>query len=209
MRNVWSIQTVLIQWDAFRWTKCTIRAKNLSSPTDRTNKGPFYSRVILLLHSHRISINLVILSPNILRVIKSRWMRWVGHVARMWERRSVYRISVGKSEGKRQLGRPRHRWEDNINMDFQEVVGRDMDWMELVQDRDGWREHVNVVMNLRNPWNAGNFLTSCEQVSFWRRTLLSAVRSEWVLVKWILWGGGPLSSYWTGPTQALKKAEGP
>jgi len=69
----------------------------------------------------------------------------------MWERRSVYRISVGKSEGKRQLGRPRHRWEDNINMDFQEVVGRDMDWMELVQDRDGWREHVNVVMNLRNP----------------------------------------------------------
>ena len=61
--------------------------------------------------------------PNIVRVVKSRRMRWAGHVARMGERRGVYRVLVGKSEGKRQLGRPRRRWEDNIKMDLQEVGG--------------------------------------------------------------------------------------
>jgi hypothetical protein len=60
-------------------------------------------------------------SPNIVRVIKSRWVSWVGHVARMGERRGLYRVVVGKPEGKKPLGRPKHRWEDNINMDLQEV----------------------------------------------------------------------------------------
>jgi len=100
-------------------------------------------------------------SPNIVRVRKSRIMRWAGHVARMGERRGVYRVLVGKPEGKRPLGRPRRRWEDNNNeMDLQEVGCVGMDWIELAQDRDRWRALVNAVMNLRVPSNARNFLTS-------------------------------------------------
>ena len=74
----------------------------------------------------------------------------------MGERRGVYRVLVGKPEGKRQLGRSRRRWKDNINMDLQEVGCRGMDWMELAQDRDRWRALVNAVMNLRVPQNVGN-----------------------------------------------------
>jgi len=83
-------------------------------------------------------------------VIKST-MRWAGNVARMGERRGVYRVLVGKPEGKRPLGRPRRRWEDNIKMDLQEVGCECMDWIELAQDRDRWRALVNAVMNLRIP----------------------------------------------------------
>ena len=77
-------------------------------------------------------------SRNIVRVIKSRRMRRAGHVARIGERRSVYRVLVGKPEGKRPLGRPRRRWEDNIKMNLQEVGCGVMDWIELAQDRDSW-----------------------------------------------------------------------
>jgi len=90
-------------------------------------------------------------SPNIVQVIKSRRMRWAGHVAHMGEGRGVYRVLVGKSEGKRPLGRPRPRWEDNIKMDLQEVGFRGMDWIKLAQDRDRWRALVNAVMNPRVP----------------------------------------------------------
>jgi len=76
-------------------------------------------------------------------------MRWVGHVARMGERRDVYRFLVGKPQGKRPLGRPRRRWEDNIKMDLQEVGCGSMDWLKLAQDRDNWRELVTAVLNLR------------------------------------------------------------
>ena len=87
-------------------------------------------------------------------------MRWAGHVGRMGEGRGVHRVLVGKAKGKRPLGRPRRRWEDNIKMDLQEVGGGG-DWMELAKDRDRCRALVNTVMNLRVPYNAGNFLTSC------------------------------------------------
>jgi len=88
--------------------------------------------------------------PNVVRVIKSRRMRWAGHVARMGEGRGVHRVLVGKLEGKRPLGRPRCRWEDNIKMDLWEVGGGG-DWMELAQDRDRWRALVNMVINFRVP----------------------------------------------------------
>ena len=78
-------------------------------------------------------------------------MRWAGHVARMGERRGVYRVLVGKPEGKRPLGRPRRRWEDNIKMDLQGVGCGATDWIELAQGRDRWRALVNAVMNLQFP----------------------------------------------------------
>jgi hypothetical protein len=68
--------------------------------------------------------------------MKSRRMRWAGHVTRMGERRSAYRILVGRPEGRRPLGRPRRRWEDNIKMDLQEVGWGGMDWSDMAQDRD-------------------------------------------------------------------------
>jgi len=78
-------------------------------------------------------------------------MRWAGHVACVGERRGVYRVLMGKPEGRRPLGRPRRRWEDNIEMDVLEVVCEGVDWIELPQDRDRWRALVNAVMNLRVP----------------------------------------------------------
>ena len=87
--------------------------------------------------------------PNIVRVVKSRRMRWAGHVARMEEGRGVHRVLVGKPEGKRLLRRPRRRWEDNNKMDLQEVRGGCGDWMELAQDRDRWRALVSTVRNFR------------------------------------------------------------
>jgi hypothetical protein len=89
--------------------------------------------------------------PNIVRVLKSRRMGWVGYVARMGKGRGVHRVLVEKPEGKRQLGRPRRRWEDNTKMDLQEVGCRAMDWIDLAEDRNRWRARVNVIMKLRVP----------------------------------------------------------
>ena len=100
---------------------------------------------------HNEELNDLYSSPNIVRVIKSRRMRWAGHVARVGEERGVYRVLVGKPEGKRPLGRPRHRWVDNIRMDLQEVGCEYVDWIGLAQDRDWWRTLVSAVMNLRVP----------------------------------------------------------
>ena len=83
----------------------------------------------------------------------------------------MYRVLVGKPEGRRPLRSLRRRWADNIRMDLQEVGCVYKDWIGLAQDRDRWRTHVIAVMNLRVPGNAGNFLTSCRPVSFSRRTL--------------------------------------
>ena len=97
---------------------------------------------------HNEKLNDLYCSPNIMRAIKSRRMRWAGHVALMEAQRGVYKILVGKHEGKRPLGRPRRRWEDNIMMGFHEVECGGKDWIELHQDRDSF---VNVVMNRRVP----------------------------------------------------------
>jgi hypothetical protein len=78
-------------------------------------------------------------------------MRWTGHVARIGERRGVYRVLVGRPEGKRQLRRPRHRWENNIKMDLREIGIGGTNWIRLVRDRVQWRAFVNNVMNLRVP----------------------------------------------------------
>jgi hypothetical protein len=90
-------------------------------------------------------------SPSIVRVIKARRMRWAGHVAHMGEVRCENNILVGKPEGRRPLGRPRRRWEDNIKTDLREIVFGDVDWIHLAQDRDRRRALVNTVMNLRVP----------------------------------------------------------
>jgi len=100
---------------------------------------------------HNDELNDSYSSPNIVRVIKSRRMRWVGHVVLMGEERGVYRFLVGKPKGRRPLGRPRRRWVDNIRMDLQEVGCGYMDWIGLAQDRDRWRTLVSAVMNLRVP----------------------------------------------------------
>ena len=89
--------------------------------------------------------------PILFWVTKLKRMRWAGHVARMGARRGVYRVLVGNPEGKRPLGRPKHRWEDNIKMDLQEVGYGGIDWIELAQDRESWLVLVNAVMNLRVP----------------------------------------------------------
>jgi len=89
--------------------------------------------------------------PNIMRVVKSRRMRRAGHVACMGKDRGVYRVLVGKPEGKRPLGRPRRRWEDNTKMDLQGVGGGRGDWMELDQDRDRWRALVGTVRDFWVP----------------------------------------------------------
>ena len=100
---------------------------------------------------HNEELNDLYSSPNIVRVIKSRRIRWAGHVARMGENRGVYRVLVGKPEIKRLLGRPRRRWEDNIKMDLQEVECGGMDWIELAEDRDRWRALVHAVTKLGVP----------------------------------------------------------
>ena len=116
---------------------------------------PMFRRKILTpsseLNLYRHAVQFLYSSPNIVRVMKSRRMRWAGHVARMGEERGAYRVLEGKPEGKRPLGRPRRRWVDNIRMDLQEVGCGHVDWIGLAQDRDGWRKLVNAVMNLRIP----------------------------------------------------------
>jgi len=100
---------------------------------------------------HNEELNELYSSRNIVHVIKSRRMRWAGHVARMGDERGVYRVLVGIPEGRRPLGRPRRRWMDNIRMDLQEVGCGYMDWIGLAEDRDRWRTLVSAVMNLWVP----------------------------------------------------------
>jgi hypothetical protein len=100
---------------------------------------------------HNEGIHNLYSSPSIIRIIKSRRMRWAGHVARMGEKRNAYRLLVGNPEEKRPLGRPRRRWIDNIKMDLLEIGLNVVDWTGLAQDRYSWRALVNSIMNLWVP----------------------------------------------------------
>jgi hypothetical protein len=100
---------------------------------------------------HNEKLHSLYSSPSIVRVIKARRMRWAGHMARMGKVRGAYNILVGRPEGRRPLGRPRRRCEDNIKMDVREIGFGDVDWIHWAQDRERWRDLVNTVMNLRVP----------------------------------------------------------
>ncbi|KAJ4451145.1 hypothetical protein ANN_02587 [Periplaneta americana] len=100
---------------------------------------------------HNAELHAFYSSPDIIRNIKSRRLRWAGHVACMSESRNAYRVLVGRPEEKRPLGRPRRRWEDNIKMDLREVGYDGRDWINLAQDRNQWRAYVRAAMNLRVP----------------------------------------------------------
>jgi hypothetical protein len=105
----------------------------------------------------------------------SRRIRCAGHVARIREKKNVYRILVGKPEGKRRFGRPRRGWVDNIKIDLGEIGWGGMVWIDLAQERDQWRTHVNTVVNLRVPLNAGKFLKNCTTCGLSRRAQLHEV----------------------------------
>jgi hypothetical protein len=100
---------------------------------------------------HKEELHSLYSSPSIVRIIKSRRIRWTGHVARMGDKRNVYRLLVGKPEGKRPLRRPRSRWMDNIMMDLLEIGLNVVDWIGLAQDRYRWRTIVNSVLKLGVP----------------------------------------------------------
>ena len=100
---------------------------------------------------HSAELHALYSSPNLIRSLKSRRLRWAGHVARMEQLRNAYRVLPGKPQSKRPLGRPRRRWEDNIKMGLREVGCDPRDWIILAEDRDQWRESVRAIMNLRVP----------------------------------------------------------
>ena len=100
---------------------------------------------------HNEELHSLYRSPNIVKMIKCKILKWTGHVARMEECRSVFKILIGKSTGKRPLGRPRRRWEDNIRMDLEEIGINAGNWVDSAQDRDYFRALVNAALNLQVP----------------------------------------------------------
>ena len=111
-------------------------------------QGPTYTEWRNL---HNAELHALYSSPNIIRNLKLRRLRWAEHVAHMGQFRNAYRVLVGKPESKKPLGRLRCRWEDNIKMDLREVGCDPRDWIALAQDRDLWRAYERAVMNLRGP----------------------------------------------------------
>ncbi|KAJ4435967.1 hypothetical protein ANN_18590 [Periplaneta americana] len=148
---------------AERLTVVIVKARNLRFPQGRDSGDPFVKNKVLRKifgakrdevtgewrKLHNTELHVLYTSPDIIRTIKSRRLRWAGHVARMGESRNAYRVLVGRPEGKRPLRRPRRRWEDNIKMDLREVGYDGRDWINLVQDRDQWRTYVRAALNLR------------------------------------------------------------
>ena len=100
---------------------------------------------------HNEELHSLYRSPNIVRVIQSRRLRWIGHVVRVVEGRSTFKILTGKPTGKRPLGRPRRRWKDNIRMDLEEISINAGNWVDSAQDRNYWRALVNAALKLRVP----------------------------------------------------------
>jgi hypothetical protein len=100
---------------------------------------------------HNAELYNLFVSQSIIRMVKTRRMRLAGHVAQMGEKRNGYSILVGKPEGKRELGRPKRRWEDNIRIDLREIGRGGMDWINLAQDRDQWKALVNTILKLWAP----------------------------------------------------------
>jgi hypothetical protein len=131
---------------------------------------------------HNVELNILYSSPNIIRQIKSRRMRWAGHVA---EERNAYRLLMGKPQGKRPLRRSRRRWVDGIRIDLREIGWGSVDWIRLAQDRDRWRALVNTMMNL---WVLA---TRSLLVSYERLLVPVAARSKsqvlaaWVVESWV------------------------
>jgi hypothetical protein len=103
------------------------------------------------MYLHNEELHSLYISPNTVRVLKSRRLRWAGQVARMEEGRSAFKILTGKPTGKRSLVRPRRRWKNNIRMDLKEIGIFPRNWVDSAQDRDHWRDFVNAALNLRVP----------------------------------------------------------
>jgi len=144
----------IILFVAIVWAVIQIRKWMLLRPMMQSleNKHVVVSKIIII---HNEELNDLYASPNFVGAIKLRRMRWAGHVARMEEWRGVYRVLVGKPEGKRPLERPRRRWNDNIKKDLKQVECGGMDWIELAQDRDRWRALVHALMNHWVPYTLG------------------------------------------------------
>ena len=111
----------------------------------------FFVLSIILSGLHNEELHSLYPSPNIIRVIKPRRLRWAGHIARMEEGKSAFKILTGKPTGKRPLGRPRRRWEYNIRMDLEEIGINAGNWVDSAQDRNYWGALVNAALNLRVP----------------------------------------------------------
>jgi hypothetical protein len=111
---------------------------------------------------HNVELSDLYSSPSIIRIIKSRRVRWTGLIARMGEKRHAHRLLVGKSEGKRPVGRPRRRWVDNIRMDLGGVGCGDVDWIGLAQDRNRWRALVNSVLKLSSGLTSSGLSSSAQ-----------------------------------------------
>jgi hypothetical protein len=139
-------------------------------------------------------------SPSIIRIIKSRKMRWSGHVARTGRKRNAYRLLVGKPEGRNPLGRTKRRWVGNIKMDLGEIGWGDVAWIGLDQGRDKWKALVNSVLHLRVPNNARKFSFGCTTVVLSSRPQLQRV-SQWTSVsRGLLY---QICMYWCVPPRNL------
>jgi hypothetical protein len=111
----------------------------------------FFFVISVIFFLHNVELNSLYSSANILRVIKSRRMRWDGHVACMGKERGVYRVLVESPEGRRPLGIPNHKWDDNIKMDLRKMGIDGANWIRLAQNMVQWRTFVSTVTNLRVP----------------------------------------------------------
>jgi hypothetical protein len=149
---MWNLPVVLYGCETWSLTlKEEHRLRVFENRVLRKIFGPKREEDVSRRKSYNDELRSLYSSPNFVRVIISRRMRWAGHVRHIGEGRVVYRVLVGRPEGKRPLERPRRRWEDNIKIELKEIEIDGMNWIQLAQDRVHWRAFVNTVMNLRVP----------------------------------------------------------